>query len=188
MLGVGGRSRSLVSASQQGVFRVVGDCPTNSGDPLLPIRTTVVDDFGDDQRSWLGPVEGERPERHDRRSGPDRLIVAPDGSQGPAGPVEIRCGLESGTQGNGESRADAHQESIAGVEYDPGGSGQGVGVECRPRGKTTAYGRERHRTGHDWPRRVAVNNCLRPPERVRRLTDEKPAWLSTDRNSSVGGR
>ena len=43
-------------------------------------------------------------------------------------------------------------------------------------------------SGHGRPARVAVISWLRPPDRGRWLTAEKPAAVSMDRSSAVAGR
>ena len=184
------RTRTVMPDRGQLVPGVTGKGPADDGHPLLPVRASVVEDLGDDHGRRFRPVEGERPEGDHRGSASLGLIVTGDGGQDPSDRDEIGWRVEPGLEPEGACRTDPDQQAVAGVVDDPGVPGQGVGIDRRARGDPSASGGQgpRRRGGHGRPCRVAVNSWLSPPERARRLTEEKPASLSIERSWPVGGR
>lgn len=169
----------VVGAGQRG--RVV----PGHGDPLAAVGLPAVEHPGDDQPAGVLRGEGEGAEGDHRVAAGLAGQVVDAGQSGQLGHdgVGRPCGPGSGGQHRRAGGAQTDQDPVLGHEHGTGAPGQGVGIEVRARGQGEADG-----SGHGRPLRVAVRSWLSPPERVRRLTEEKPASTRSRRSSPAEGR
>ncbi len=147
------------------VEHVVG--VVDGGDPARAVGRLAHHDAWHEQLSrCIGP-EGERAERDRPSAGNAHFVHALDRRQ------QV---LDLGNGAAGRDAAPGHTDAVA-DEQQAVAARHGVEVDLVVEG-----------AGERLHRRVAVSNCVMPPDRRRRPTEEKPASASAVTRSSAEGR